>query len=211
GLQIALVVSGAVCALAMWRLRARRPLRAALTVGMIGGFLGFTLVTPQIIEHFLLVYGALLIVFLVTMPDGMAGFLRDLPGVRRLQPHTHGAHSPNPDGSNGVITMPSQRPSLRLDDVKMSFGGVWAVDGVSMAVEPGQVHGLIGPNGSGKSTLVNVVTGVYTPTGGAVRLGDRVLNDLRPHNIAAAGVTRTFQNIQLFKDLTVPPHVIMGF
>jgi ABC-type branched-subunit amino acid transport system ATPase component/ABC-type branched-subunit amino acid transport system permease subunit len=211
GLQIALVAIGAVCALAMWRLRARGPTRAALTVGVIGGFLGFTLVTPQIIEHFLLVYGALLIVFLVTMPDGMAGFLRDLPGVRRLQPHTHEAHSPNPDGSNGVISMPSQRPSLRLDDVKMNFGGVRAVDGVSMAVEPGQVHGLIGPNGSGKSTLVNVVTGVYTPTGGAVRLGDRVLNDLRPHNIAAAGVTRTFQNIQLFKDLTVLDNVMMGF
>jgi ABC-type branched-subunit amino acid transport system ATPase component len=73
------------------------------------------------------------------------------------------------------------------------------------------VHGLIGPNGSGKSTLVNVVTGVYEPTGGEIRLGERRLNSLRPHSIAAAGVTRTFQNIQLFKDLSVLDNVMMGF
>ena len=93
----------------------------------------------------------------------------------------------------------------------MHFGGVKAIDGVSLVVEPGQVHGLIGPNGSGKSTLVNVVTGVYTPTAGDVKLGERLLNTLRPHHIAAAGVTRTFQNIQLFKDLTVLDNVMMGF
>jgi len=93
----------------------------------------------------------------------------------------------------------------------MHFGGVKAIDGVSMKVETGQVHGLIGPNGSGKSTLVNVVTGVYTPTGGEIRLGTRVLNTLRPHNIASAGITRTFQNIQLFKDLSVLDNVMMGF
>jgi branched-chain amino acid transport system permease protein len=93
----------------------------------------------------------------------------------------------------------------------MYFGGVKAIDGVSITVESGQVHGLIGPNGSGKSTLVNVVTGVYEPTGGEIRLGTRLLNSLRPHTIAAAGVTRTFQNIQLFKDLTVLDNVMMGF
>jgi branched-chain amino acid transport system permease protein len=80
-----------------------------------------------------------------------------------------------------------------------------------MTVEPGQVHGLIGPNGSGKSTLVNVVTGVYTPTAGEVRFGDKVLNRLRPHDIAGLGITRTFQNIQLFKDLSVLDNVMMGF
>src|SRR6202023_2448006 len=105
----------------------------------------------------------------------------------------------------------ARRLSLKLDDVKMHFGGVRALDGVSLVVEPGQVHGLIGPNGSGKSTLVNLVTGVYTPTAGKVSLGDRVLNTLRPPHISAAGVTRTFQNIQLFKDLTVLDNVMMGF
>jgi branched-chain amino acid transport system permease protein len=110
-----------------------------------------------------------------------------------------------------AIPTQAQHISLRIDDAKMYFGGVKAIDGVSMVVEPGQVHGLIGPNGSGKSTLVNIVTGVYTPTGGEIRLGTRLLNALRPHTIAAAGVTRTFQNIQLFKDLTVLDNVMMGF
>jgi ABC-type branched-subunit amino acid transport system ATPase component/ABC-type branched-subunit amino acid transport system permease subunit len=213
GLQVALVLIGGGCAVGLWRLSPRGAARAALSLGVILGFLGFTLVTPQIIEHFLLVYGALLIVFLVTMPDGMAGFLRDLPGVRALIARLAPPSKERGSSADGVLPIKQlrQRTSLTLDDVKMYFGGVKALDGVSLVVEPGQVHGLIGPNGSGKSTLVNLVTGVYTPTDGTVRLGDYVLNELRPHNVAAAGVTRTFQNIQLFKDLSVLDNVMMGF
>lgn len=212
-LQVLLVAIGAGCAVALWMLHPRGVRRGALALGVIAGFLGFTLVTPQIIEHFLLVYGALLIVFLVTMPDGMAGFLRELPGIRRLAVRPKHTTQHSVSTLNGLVAIPppEQRSGLVLDDVKMYFGGVRAVDGVSLLVEPGQVHGLIGPNGSGKSTLVNVVTGVYTPTGGEIRLGKRVLNDLRPHSVAAAGVTRTFQNIQLFKDLSVLDNVMMGF
>jgi branched-chain amino acid transport system permease protein len=150
-------------------------------------------------------------VFLVTMPDGIAGFLRNLPGVRSLWRNASAAGAAGPTTLAAIITAATAREPLELDNVKMHFGGVKAIDGVSMRVEPGQVHGLIGPNGSGKSTLVNVVTGVYTPTAGEVRLGARVLNMLRPHNIASAGVTRTFQNIQLFKDLSVLDNVMMGF
>ena len=213
-LQVALVAFGGVCALGLARLnRKRNVTRSALSLGVIAGFLGFTLITPQIIEHFLIVYGALLILFLVTMPDGMAGFLKALPGVRSLwqQPKASGSRTVSSLDGLVDIAPAAHRTSLRLNDVKMYFGGVKAIDGVSITVESGQVHGLIGPNGSGKSTLVNVVTGVYEPTGGEVRLGTRLLNSLRPHTIAAAGVTRTFQNIQLFKDLTVLDNVMMGF
>jgi branched-chain amino acid transport system permease protein len=93
----------------------------------------------------------------------------------------------------------------------MYFGGLKAVDGVSLTVQPGQIHGLIGPNGSGKSTIVNCLTGVYRPTGGVVRLGGVSMNALPPHSIARLGVTRTFQNIQLFRDLTVLDNVLMGY
>jgi ABC-type branched-subunit amino acid transport system ATPase component/ABC-type branched-subunit amino acid transport system permease subunit len=214
-LQAGLVAIGGLCALGLARLPGsqRAATRTVLSVGVIGGFLGFTLVTPQIIEHFLLVYGALLIVFLVTMPDGISGFLRGLPGVRTLWRTVPPAASHSTTSLDGLVPIPppTERPSLHLRELKMHFGGVRAIDGVSLTVESGQVHGLIGPNGSGKSTLVNVVTGVYTPTDGEVRLGTRLLNALRPHNIAAAGVTRTFQNIQLFKDLTVLDNVMMGF
>jgi ABC-type branched-subunit amino acid transport system ATPase component/ABC-type branched-subunit amino acid transport system permease subunit len=212
-LQIVLVAIGGLAAAGLPRAGKGSVTRGVLSLVTILGFLGFTLVTPQIIEHFLLVYGALLIVFLVTMPDGMAGFLRDLPGIRSLWRSAPTTKSHQVDNLDGLVAIPSaeHRERLALDEVKMYFGGVRAIDGVSMVVEPGQVHGLIGPNGSGKSTLVNVVTGVYTPTGGEVRLGNRILNSLRPHNVAGLGVTRTFQNIQLFKDLSVLDNVMMGF
>ncbi len=213
-LQVVLVAFGVACALGLARLSRRRfVMRGVLSVGVIVGFLGFTLITPQIIEHFLIVYGALLIVFLVTMPDGMAGFLKTLPGLRALWQQPKASGSRTVSSLDGLVDIAPAARSIRLqlDDVKMRFGGVKAIDGVSMVVEPGQVHGLIGPNGSGKSTLVNVVTGVYTPTGGEIRLGTRLLNTLRPHNIATAGVTRTFQNIQLFKDLSVLDNVMLGF
>ncbi|HEY1294044.1 MAG TPA: branched-chain amino acid ABC transporter ATP-binding protein/permease [Chloroflexota bacterium] len=210
-LQVVCLLVGGLSALGLARIKGRPALRGVLSALTILGFLGFTLITPQLIEHFLIVYGALLIVFLVTMPDGLAGFLRGLPGLHAFRiddtPAPRAATT-----SNGVATTTAVASEpLELDDVKMHFGGVRAIDGVSLTVTPGQVHGLIGPNGSGKSTLVNVITGVYTPTAGEVRLGSRLLNNLRPHEIAALGVTRTFQNIQLFKDLSVLDNVMMGF
>ena len=165
-----------------------------------------------LLEHYLLLYGALLIIFLITMPDGMAGALKRIPGSRGC------CRPPCRRAVRAVTTLASARGAngtaraeLVADDVKMYFGGLRAVDGVSLTVQPGQIHGLIGPNGSGKSTIVNCLTGVYRPTGGVVRLGDAVMNALPPHSIAALGVTRTFQNIQLFRDLSVLDNVMMGY
>ncbi|MBV8720211.1 MAG: branched-chain amino acid ABC transporter ATP-binding protein/permease [Chloroflexi bacterium] len=212
-LQVLCVAVGGLAATGLVRLKTGSVTRGVLSALTVFGFLGFTLITPQIIEHFLIVYGCLLIVFLVLMPEGLAGFVRDLPGLRRLKTRRASAAAHTVTSLDGLVAIPSMagRQRLALEDVKMHFGGVRAIDGLSMVVEPGQVHGLIGPNGSGKSTLVNVVTGVYTPSAGHVRLGDRVLNLLRPHDIAGLGVTRTFQNIQLFKDLSVLDNVMMGF
>jgi ABC-type branched-subunit amino acid transport system ATPase component/ABC-type branched-subunit amino acid transport system permease subunit len=165
-----------------------------------------------ILEHYLMFYGALLIIFLITMPEGMAGALKRIPGVASLLPKM-----PLPPvreaialasawGANGRA-----RPELVADNVRMYFGGLKAVDGVTLAIQPGSIHGLIGPNGSGKSTIVNCLTGVYRPTGGVVRIGDVPMNQLPPHSIAALGVTRTFQNIQLFRDLSVIENVMMGY
>src|SRR6266498_255143 len=124
-LQLVLVVIGCACAVGLWRLKPRGASKGALSLGVILGFLGFTLVTPQIIEHFLLVYGALLIVFLVTMPDGMAGFLRDLPGIRALTRPSIVQTSHAVDSLNSLVETPgaSRSSSLRLDEVKMYFGG----------------------------------------------------------------------------------------
>ncbi|HKV89251.1 MAG TPA: ATP-binding cassette domain-containing protein [Candidatus Dormibacteraeota bacterium] len=99
---------------------------------------------------------------------------------------------------------------LRLDDLRRHFGGVHAVDGVSLEVEQGSIYGLIGPNGAGKTTLVNVVTGYVPHQSGHAWIGSDELTGLRPYRIAALGVARTFQNIRLFKDLTAVENVMIG-
>ncbi len=89
----------------------------------------------------------------------------------------------------------------------MHFGGFIALDGAGVRVRPGEVVGLIGPNGAGKTTLFNGVTGLVTPVAGTVRLGERDLTGLPPHQVARAGLARTFQNLRLFSNLTVRENV----
>ena len=99
---------------------------------------------------------------------------------------------------------------LRLDKVQRHFGGVHAVDGVSLEVEEGSIQGLIGPNGAGKTTLVNVITGYVPYESGKAWLQKDEITGLRPYRIATAGISRTFQNIRLFKDLTGLENVLVG-
>jgi len=99
---------------------------------------------------------------------------------------------------------------LRLDNVQRHFGGVRAVDGVSLEVEEGSIHGLIGPNGAGKTTLVNVITGYVPFESGQAWIGSDRLEGLPAHRIAGLGIARTFQNIRLFKDLSALDNVFVG-
>jgi ABC-type branched-subunit amino acid transport system ATPase component len=99
---------------------------------------------------------------------------------------------------------------LRLADVQRHFGGVHAVDGVTLEVEKGSIQGLIGPNGAGKTTLVNVITGYVPFQSGRAWLEEDQLTGLPAHRIAGLGVARTFQNIRLFKDLSAVENVIVG-
>jgi branched-chain amino acid transport system ATP-binding protein len=98
-------------------------------------------------------------------------------------------------------------PLLELREATIRFGGLTAVDGVSFAVGPDELVGLIGPNGAGKTTVFNLITGVYAPTSGSVHALGRPLAGLRPSRIAALGVARTFQNIRLFKSLSVADNI----
>ena len=99
---------------------------------------------------------------------------------------------------------------LRLDDVQRHFGGVHAVDGVSLEVEQGSIQGLIGPNGAGKTTVVNVITGYVPFQRGRAWLESDELTGRPAHRIAALGIARTFQNIRLFPDLTAVENVLIG-
>ena len=99
---------------------------------------------------------------------------------------------------------------LGADSLSVQFGGLVALDDVSLRVAPGSTHAVIGPNGAGKSTLLNVVTGIYRPSSGRVGYGDAVLTELRPPQIAALGVSRTFQNLALSPTATVRENLLLG-
>lgn len=100
---------------------------------------------------------------------------------------------------------------LEIENMSLQFGGVKACQNVNMKLEPGILYGLIGPNGAGKSTIFNVLTGIYAPTEGDVRLGGESLVGHKPFEIAQRGIGRTFQNIRLFKELTVLENVMTSF
>jgi ABC-type branched-subunit amino acid transport system ATPase component len=97
--------------------------------------------------------------------------------------------------------------ALIVRDLTKDFAGLRAVDGVSFAVQPGEILGLIGPNGSGKTTTINVITGLLHITSGSVYLGSLDMTGWPPHKIAKAGLARTFQIVRLFKDFTVRENV----
>jgi ABC-type branched-subunit amino acid transport system ATPase component len=99
---------------------------------------------------------------------------------------------------------------LEIKKVSRSFGGVNALDGVSLAVEKGGVHGLIGPNGAGKTTLINILSGIIAPSSGQVFFDGAPVHTLPAHRLAARGVARTFQNIRLFPTMTCLENVIAG-
>jgi branched-chain amino acid transport system ATP-binding protein len=99
---------------------------------------------------------------------------------------------------------------LQIDKVTHYFGGLRAVYNYNLEINPGQIWGLIGPNGAGKTTIFNLITGIYQPTEGTVSLEGTRLNGLSPHEIASLGIGRTFQNMLLWRHMTVLEHVKMA-
>lgn len=99
---------------------------------------------------------------------------------------------------------------LEVKNLGISFGGLRAVDGFNVTIEKGQLYGLIGPNGAGKTTIFNMLTGVYKPTDGLIMLDGQNITGKKTIDINKAGIARTFQNIRLFKDLTVLDNVKVG-
>jgi branched-chain amino acid transport system ATP-binding protein len=99
---------------------------------------------------------------------------------------------------------------LELDDVSRSFGGILALDGVSLDVGEGEIVGLIGPNGAGKTTAFNVVTRLYSPDAGDVRFDGASLLHTAPQRVIRLGIARTFQNLELFRSMTVRENVAVG-
>ena len=101
-------------------------------------------------------------------------------------------------------------PLLSVRDITLRFGGIVALDGVSLDVRAGTISGLIGPNGAGKTTTFNVITRLYTPDSGSLSLDGESLLGAPPHDVVRRGIARTFQNINLFRSMTVIENVLVG-
>jgi branched-chain amino acid transport system ATP-binding protein len=101
-------------------------------------------------------------------------------------------------------------PLLEVDDIAKHFGGIVALDGVSLTAEAGEIVGLIGPNGAGKTTAFNVITRLYRPDRGDVRFDGESLLDTRTNGVVRRGIARTFQNVELFRGMTVRENVKVG-
>lgn len=155
------------------------------------------------------IFALMLFSVVVGLPEGLMGYAGKL--LTRLF-RVPGAPLPPASNLDDVLPMQNADGStlLELKDLKRHFGGVRAVDGVSMQVKAGTVHGLIGPNGSGKSTAVNVISGLYTPTSGQLLLDGKELPYGSLYQVAGAGVSRTFQNLQLFGELSALDNVMVA-
>lgn len=106
--------------------------------------------------------------------------------------------------------MEKKEPILELRNISKRFGGLKVLEGISTSVSPGSVHGIIGPNGAGKSTLFNIITGLIRPNSGEILFKGGLLGRTPPHRRVPLGMARTFQNIRLFKDMTVEDNVLIG-
>ena len=99
---------------------------------------------------------------------------------------------------------------ISFKDVSLNFGGVKALSNVSFDIKEGSLHAIIGPNGAGKTSIFNCISGIYKPTSGSIEFKGETIEGLRPDEIANKGVARTFQNIELFENMTVLDNILIG-
>ena len=189
--------------------RTMRPFQAVAPVVATGALVAGGFLVENTEDWRKAIFALMLFSVVVGLPEGLMGFAaKALTRLLRISPPPLPAASPldevRPRRAAGGA------PLLELREVRRHFGGVKAVDGLTMTVQAGRVHGLIGPNGSGKSTLVNVVSGLYTPTSGELLLRGAPLPSGSLFATSRAGVARTFQNLQLFTGMSALENVMVA-
>lgn len=188
-----------------------------LIVGGIGSVAGSVIgavtltILPEILRSFaewrFVFYGVALMIVVPFFPQGL------IAGVRRLIPlrsgALRGAHASSDEGRDDEAPAHANDGALLVvDHIAKRFAGLTAIADVSLSVGQGEILGLIGPNGSGKTTLLNLISGALQPSGGEIRVGGRRFSHVRPHELSHAGISRTFQKIRLFREMTVLENVI---
>lgn len=176
-----------------------------------GGLLGALLLTflPEWLrflkEIYIAVYGFMVILAVLFLPKGIWGLSRVLEKYfskpQAVEPFDFQDLLPKSEFAEDV---------LQVKALSKHFGGLKAVDMVDFSVKSGEIKALIGPNGSGKTTVLNLLSGLYIPTGGEILFNGQEIGGQRPENITSLGIARTFQNIRLFGDLTVLENIMVG-
>jgi branched-chain amino acid transport system permease protein len=182
------------------------PFLGSVTLTLLSAFLA----RWSFIEHF--VNGALLLFALYVMPQGLAGVGKTLLSRFRPAPPATGSSVEATDASLPVRVAGAAgtQPLLSASQLSKSYGGVKPARNVSVSVTKGHIHALIGPNGAGKSTFINMLTGIVRPDAGTIVLNGQDLRQASIHGICRSGLARSFQNLRLFRDLSVTDNVLIG-
>ncbi|MCX7256514.1 MAG: branched-chain amino acid ABC transporter ATP-binding protein/permease [Polaromonas sp.] len=174
---------------------------------------GFSFWLESITDWRLSIFGLMILFVVYYLQDGIVGFVRSLFHVRKVVEMD--AELPQSDsGKDALVAAASSGEVggelLVAKGVLMQFGGLKAINLVDLNIRRGTIHGLIGPNGSGKSTMMNVLTGIYVPTAGSIEFAGRSVVGRTSSDIALSGIARTFQNVQLFGEMTALQNIQVG-
>jgi branched-chain amino acid transport system permease protein len=212
-IAVAAAVLGVLGAALMIARRRTTPARAIVPVVATLALAAFSYKLDSMVDWRLTIFGLMTLFVVYYLQDGIVGFFKSLMGRGRVHVvAAQGAGAADPFAGVRASGAGADAGSelLRVEQVLMQFGGLKALNQVDLKIARGTVHGLIGPNGSGKSTMMNVLTGIYKPTAGAVVYAGQTITGRTPSQIALGGIARTFQNVQLFGEMTALENVLVG-
>jgi len=205
----AAVVIGALVALAR---KSSTPRKVAIPVLGTVGLAAFSYTIAALTDWRLTIFGLMILLVVYYLQDGVVGFVRKFFTHGRVRTVTVSTEAPTEIAADAVVAVrgESREDILNLRGIVMQFSGLKALNQVDLVVQRGTIHGLIGPNGSGKSTMMNVLTGIYIPTAGTIEYAGQSLAGRTSAEIALSGIARTFQNVQLFSEMTALENVLVG-
>lgn len=175
----------------------------------------FSLWLENITDWRLSIFGAMILLVVYYLQEGIVGFFRNFTSALRAkvvqaQDLSASAGEASANVIHQAAVKDTTAPILTIETILMQFGGLKALNNVDITIKRGTIHGLIGPNGSGKSTMMNVLTGIYIPTAGDVKFENETVVGKTSSEIALSGIARTFQNVQLFGEMTALENILVG-
>lgn len=210
---IAVVVAvGAAMALSK---KVTTPRRVMVPLAGVVGLAAFSFWLDRISDWRLSIFGFMILLVVYYLQNGIVGFAKSFyQSIAGKTVTTRGEKADEIDDSINFISAVNNQNAgtelLKVDSVLMQFGGLKALNNVDLSIKRGTIHGLIGPNGSGKSTMMNVLTGIYQPTAGNVLYAGESVVGRTSSDIALSGIARTFQNVQLFGEMTAIQNILVG-